>query len=178
MVGKEADWAKEAYKRIAEEGHTLGLHSYSHDYNKIYASAEDYAEDLNRLRDYLYEETGISCKFVRFPGGSSNKVSKVDMREFIDWLSDTEYVYFDWNVSSQDASKRKLSADEILNNCLDGIYKHDNAVVLMHDAAGRDTTVEALPALIEAIQAMENTELLPITEEAVPVQHIKKETED
>lgn len=180
VVGKEGEWAEDAYKRIVEEGHTLGMHSYTHVYQSIYASVEAYAEDLNRLKDYLYEVTGVESRFVRFPGGSSNTVSKINMREFIAYLNEEGITYFDWNVSSGDAGGRLLEAEEIVANCINGIGNKDTVVILMHDAAGRPTTVEALPALIERIQEMENTELLPITDDTLPVQHIKsqEETED
>ncbi len=172
VIGKEGEWAENAYRRIVEEGHTLGMHSYTHEYKSIYASVEAYEEDLLRLQDYLYEVTGVKSIYVRFPGGSSNKVSPVDMREFISYLNEAGMYYYDWNVASGDASSPKLSAQEILDNCMEGVPKHDSVIILMHDTAGKDTTVEALPLLIEAIQAMENTELLPITEDTVPVQHI------
>lgn len=181
VIGKEGEWAEDAYRRIVEEGHTLGMHSYTHEYKSIYASVEAYEEDLLRLQDYLYEITGVKSTYVRFPGGSSNKVSPVDMREFIAYLNEAGMRYFDWNVASGDASSPKLSAQEILDNCMEGVPKHDSVIILMHDTAGKDTTVEALPLLIEAIQAMENTELLPITEDTVPVQHItitQEEMED
>ena len=180
VVGKEGEWAEDAYRRIVEEGHTLGMHSYTHVYKSIYASVEAYAEDLNRLRDYLYEVTGVESRFVRFPGGSSNTVSDISMREFITYLNEEGITYFDWNVSSGDAGGRLLEAEEIVANCINGMGNKDTVVILMHDAAGRPTTVEALPALIERIQEMENTELLPITDDTLPVQHIKsqKETED
>ena len=180
VVGKEGEWAEDAYKRIVEEGHTLGMHSYTHVYQSIYASVEADAEDLNRLKDYLYEVTGVESRFVRFPGGSSNKVSDINMREFIAYLNEEGITYFDWNVSSGDAGGRLLEAEEIVANCINGIGNKDTVVILMHDAAGRPTTVEALPALIERIQEMENTELLPITDDTLPVQHIKsqEETED
>lgn len=180
VVGKEGEWAEDAYNRIVEEGHTLGMHSYTHVYQSIYASVEAYAEDLNRLRDYLYEITGVESRFVRFPGGSSNTVSDLDMHTFITYLNEQGITYFDWNVSSGDAGSRKLEPEEIVANCINGMGNKDTVVILMHDAAGRPTTVEALPALIEQIQAMDNTEILPITEDTLPVQHIKsqQETED
>lgn len=179
VVGKEGEWAEDAYRRIVEEGHTLGMHSYTHVYQSIYASVDAFAEDLNRLRDYLYEVTGTESRFYRFPGGSSNKVSDISMREFISYLNEEEIIYFDWNVSSGDAGSRLLEAEEIIENCINGMANKDTVVILMHDAAGRPTTVEALPALIERIQEMENTELLPITDDTLPVQHIKsQETED
>ncbi len=182
VVGKEGEWAEKAYRRIVAEGHTLGMHSYTHEYSTVYASEEAFTEDLNRLRDYLREVTGVECAYYRFPGGSSNRVSDMDMHVLIDCLYEQEITYFDWNVSSQDASNPVPDADTILQNCLEGIAKHHGTVVvLMHDAASKGSTVEALPALIEAVQAMEDTELLPITEDTVPVQHIKKtqdETEE
>lgn len=182
VVGKEGEWAEKAYRRIVAEGHTLGMHSYTHEYSTVYASEEAFTEDLNRLRDYLREVTGVECAYYRFPGGSSNRVSDMDMHVLIDCLYEQEITYFDWNVSSQDASNPVPDADTILQNCLEGIAKHHGTVVvLMHDAASKGSTVEVLPALIEAVQAMEDTELLPITEDTVPVQHIKKtqdETEE
>lgn len=174
VVGKEGEWAEDAYKRIVEEGHTLAMHSYTHEYDTIYASVEDYASDLSRLQEYLYDVTGVWCRYVRFPGGSSNTVSEVSMKDCIAWLNEQGFTYFDWNVSSQDASGTTLSVQQLLDNCMEGVSKHqDTVIILMHDAASKDTTVEALPKLIEALQAMEDTELFPITDDTVPVQHIK-----
>lgn len=174
VVGKEGEWAEEAYRRIVDEGHTLAMHSYTHQYDTIYASVESYAEDLSRLQEYLYEITGVWCRYVRFPGGSSNTVSDVDMKECIAYLNAQGLTYFDWNVSSQDATRTALSEEQFLDNCLTGVAKHqDTVIILMHDAASKKTTVEALPALIEALRDMEDTELLPITDDTVPVQHIK-----
>lgn len=181
VVGKEGEWAEDAYKRIVEEGHTLGMHSYTHVYQQIYASLDAYAEDLFKLQDYLYDITGVRSVYVRFPGGSSNTVSQTNMRELIAWLEEEGFTYYDWNISSQDASGVRLTPEEIVENCLKGLEKKENVIILMHDAASKHTTVEALPMLIESIQAMENTELLPITEDTVPVQHITishEETEE
>lgn len=182
VVGKEGEWAESAYRRIVAEGHTLGMHSYTHEYSTVYASEEAFLADMDRLRSYLEEVTGEQSSLYRFPGGSSNRVSNMDMHDLIDCLAEREITYFDWNVSSQDATNPVPDAETILANCLEGIGKHHGTVVvLMHDAASKGSTVEALPALIEAIQGMEDTELLPITEDTVPVQHIKKtqdETEE
>ena len=181
VTGKETDQAKAAYKRIVAEGHTLGLHSYTHNYETIYASVDAFGEDITKLQDYLYEVTGVKVHFLRFPGGSSNKVSSVDMRELIAYVHGEGMEYYDWNVSSQDATSPALTKEQILDNCLNNIEKYDNVIILMHDAGSKDSTVEALPELIERIQAMENTQLLPITDETIPVQHIKsvqEETED
>ena len=171
VVGKEN--YTDQYKRIVDEGHTLAMHSYSHVYNEIYSSPDAYKQDLNKLRTYLYELTGVECDIVRFPGGSSNTISKVDMHTLIEYLDSEDMVYFDWNVSSGDASGVQKSANQIASNVLDNIDKYNNAVVLMHDAAEKNSTVEALPIIIETILQSEDTVLLPISEETVRVQHIR-----
>lgn len=181
VIGKEGEDAQNAYKRIVEDGHTLGMHSYSHVYKSIYASVEDYAADLTKLQEYLYDITGVWSRFVRFPGGSSNTVSKIGMETFIQYVKDQGLTYFDWNVSSKDASNPSPKAEDIIKNCMNDIEKHQTVVILMHDTAGKKSTVEALPGLIEQIQALDNTEILPISDDTEPVQHItisENETED
>ena len=174
VVGKEGEAYKPLYRRIVEEGHTIGMHSYSHKYSEIYASVDAYAQDLIRLQEYIYETTGTWSRICRFPGGSSNTVSQVDMEELIAYLNEQDIDYFDWNVSSLDATGRKLSVEEIAGNVLNNIEEYSTAVVLMHDADDKTTTVEALPIIIEALQSMENVEILPITDDTVRVQHVIK----
>ena len=171
VVGKEN--YTDQYKRIVDEGHTLAMHSYSHVYKDIYSSLDAYKQDLGELRTFLYELTGVECNIVRFPGGSSNTISKVDMHTLIDYLDSENMVYFDWNVSSGDASRTYKSASQIASNVLGNIDKYNNAVVLMHDAAEKNSTVDALPTIIESILQSEDTVLLPISEDTVKVQHIR-----
>lgn len=170
VVGKEG--YTDQYRRIVEDGHTLAMHSYSHRYNEVYASLDSYKADLTKLHDYLYELTGEDCRFVRFPGGSSNTVSKVSMWDLIDYLDSEDMVYFDWNVSSGDSTGGNKSVDQLTNNVLENIGKYNNAVVLFHDAAGKTTTVDALAGIIEKILESDNTVLLPISEDTVKVQHL------
>lgn len=170
VVGKNG--YTEQYQRIVKEGHTLGMHSYSHRYSEIYASLDAYKEDLTKLHDFLYELTGEDCKIVRFPGGSSNTISKVDMQELIHYLNQESMVYFDWNVSSGDASGENKDANQIARNVLDQIDKYNNVVILFHDATGKSTTVDALSEIIEKILESDNTVILPISEDTVKVQHL------
>ena len=173
VVGKTDEESLNAYRRIVEEGHTLGMHSYSHKYDEIYQSLDAYAEDLMKLQVLLYETTGTWSKYTRFPGGSSNRVSKIDMKECISYVEAQGIQFFDWNISSGDAARTSLKAETITENVLRDIEKHDTCIVLMHDAADKETTVEALPEILEQLLAMEDTELLAIDDETVPVQHIK-----
>ena len=171
VVGRENTASYARYLRIVEEGHTLGMHSYSHVYNDIYASPENFAEDTERIRQLLEDVTGQNPVFYRFPGGSSNDVSATDMHELEEYLASQGIVYFDWNVSSGDAGKTPLTPDQIINNALQGIESRDTTVILFHDTAAKRSTVYALPTIIEAIQAMDNTEILPITYDTTVIQH-------
>ncbi len=174
VVGKTDETSLTIYKRIVDEGHTLGMHSYSHDYGDIYSSVENYVADLNRLGDHLYQVTGIRPEYVRFPGGSSNRVSKVDMKELIEYLNKNGYIYYDWNLSSKDADYSNLSAEKITINCLSQVEDYSKEVIILfHDANDKKSTVEALPDIIKGIYELENTKILPITEETIPIQHIQ-----
>lgn len=172
VVGKEDEHSQEAIRRIVEEGHTLGMHSYSHKYSELYASLDSFEADFEKQRAYLEELTGESCRFYRFPGGSSNTVSKVDMGTFIDYLDSQDVVYFDWNISSGDGGRALLDVDTLVQNSTEDVARWSTAVILMHDSADKRTTVDALPQIIEEILAMEDTVILPITEDTEPIQHV------
>ena len=171
VVGKPEETYKSAYQRIVSEGHTIGMHSYSHRYREIYQSTDSFREDLYKLRELIYDRTGVTSTLYRFPGGSSNTVSQVDMKDLISLLDEEGITYFDWNVSSLDATKKKQTVDDIVENVTGNIQSYHTAVVLMHDAADKATTVGALPTVIETLQSMDNVELLPITDDTVKVQH-------
>lgn len=171
VTGQQALRHPEWYQAIVDGGHTLGMHSYSHKYGEIYASVDNFGSDLLKLQTYIEDTTGITPSFYRFPGGSSNTVSKLSMSVFCDYLTDNSITYFDWNVSSKDAASPMRSKEEIVLNCTYNLENFENAVILLHDASNKSSTVEALPDVIEKIKAMENTEILPITEETVVVHH-------
>lgn len=178
VVGKEGAENEEMMKRIVEEGHSLGMHSYSHVYNDIYKSVENFATDLDKIKSHIFEVTGVDCRIYRFPGGSSNKVSDMSMRELGAYLHSRGIEYYDWNISGKDATQTLQDADTIVRNSTTGIEKREVSVILLHDAQDKPTTVEALPEIIENILAMPDTVLLPITEETEPVQHIHVSTNE
>ena len=173
VCGKPDAKYTDSYKRIVDEGHTLGMHSYSHKYSDIYSSVDAFSEDLKKLKHFLFDTTDVLPKYYRFPGGSSNKVTKVDIHELMDVLDTEGVTYFDWNVSAGD-DRAGATKDTIYNNIVGNIPKFKHCIVLMHDAADKKSTVEALPEVIEAIKAMDDTVIVPITEDTLPVQHIKK----
>ena len=178
VVGKTDEASKEVYRRIVAEGHTLGMHSYSHKYDEIYQSEESFKEDLSTLQEYLYEVTGVWSRFYRFPGGSSNTVSRTDMQDLITWLNENDITYYDWNVASGDAVSGQLSKETIVNNCLSGIGTQTECMILLHDASDKRSTVEALPEIISGIRMAGDASFLPITDETVPIQHVKQKAAD
>lgn len=178
VVGKTDEASQEAYRRIVAEGHTLGMHSYSHKYNEVYQSKESFIEDLTKLQEYLYEVTGVWPRYYRFPGGSSNTVSQVDMQELIAWLNENDITYYDWNIVSGDAVSGQVSKDTLINNCMSGVEAHSECMILMHDAGDKKSTVEALPEIISQIRLRGDSDFFRITDDTVPIQHVEAPTDE
>lgn len=138
-------------RRIIDEGHTLAIHGTSHDYASIYSSVDNCINNINSLRDTVYNQTGYTCTVMRFPGGSSNQVSKQYCRGVISnsapRLIAGGWRYFDWNVDSGDA-KGKMGSGYIANSVKNGLKKGRANVVLMHDHSSKSTTADALQDII------------------------------
>ena len=171
VCGKDLETYGEQYKRIVEDGHSIGMHSYSHSFGDIYSSAEAFAADYDKIHSLIQDTTGVDTKLYRFPGGSSNKVSNIGMSTFINYLNDQGVAYFDWNVASGDASSQAFTSEQLIDNVMKDVVKYKTSVVLLHDASNKDATVEALPGLIEALQA-EGAMILPITDETTVIHHV------
>ncbi len=171
VIGQEDEESKELYQRIVAEGHTLGMHSFSHKYSVIYQSLEAFSEDMAHLQSYLSEVTGVTPEILRFPGGSSNQVSTTDMTEFIRFLNEKGITYYDWNVASGDATSQAYTPDELVQNVMNDVGRYETSIVLMHDASNKSGTVEALPVMIDKLQEM-GAQLLPIDENTTPIQQI------
>lgn len=172
VVGKTGEKAEQRYRRIQAEGHTLALHSYSHDYREIYGSLEQYKKDVRKLREYLETLTGENIWLYRFPGGSSNQVAKISIDDCIDFLREEGLTYMDWNASSEDAVTVHASCSELNANILKDALRYHQTVILMHDLHECSGTVEGLGTLIDRLKK-EGYEILPITRETRPVQHRK-----
>ena len=136
------------------EGHQVALHSASHEYKEIYASTDAYWADIEKLKEALrpyIDVDSIDC--LRFPGGSTNTVSrkyggKGIMQELKAQAEAKGYHWVDWNVCADDAVGGKPSASQIARNVIQGAEDQDQCVVLMHDSSTTRTTAEALPEII------------------------------
>ncbi len=143
-------------KECYERGHTIGLHTYSHEYDEVYASVDAYWNDLNSIGDVVRDQIGYVPCFIRFPGGSSNTISANYtpgiMTELAEEVVDAGYQYYDWDASCGDGADH--TAEELLDATIaDTSYGYSSIVFLMHDATAKETTVEALPSIIEYFQS-------------------------
>ncbi len=172
FVVNTSDMFYDSMKRIVDEGHTIAMHSYTHDYSTVYADLNSFERDVNMIHDLIYDVTGVDAKYYRFPGGSSNQVSQVPMEECAEYLSDMGYVYFDWNAMNDDAEVKNLSADELNRRALGYIANNPgDTVLLLHDLETHQATVEALPELIDTLLA-EGYGIAAIDDDTPLVQHV------
>ncbi len=146
------------YKRIVDEGHTLAIHSMTHNYSAIYRNTNTFMQDIEKLSNHLFSVTGVKPNVFRFPGGSNNRISiryggHNLMNQIIPKVEEAGYTYFDWNVDSRDADKNVQDKEVIVQSVLEGAKDKTSAIILMHDAAPKTTTVEALPEVIEGLRA-------------------------
>lgn len=137
-------------KRAYEEGHAIGLHTYSHDYARVYASEQAYFDDLSKIAAVVKEQTGSIPNIIRFPGGSSNTISsqysKGIMTSLAKSVQTKGYQYYDWNCASGDGDY-SLSASTLLQTTKTcGV--NGPLMLLTHDHAGSKASVDALPAIL------------------------------
>ncbi|MEO3946147.1 polysaccharide deacetylase family protein [Gorillibacterium sp. CAU 1737] len=143
-LGELAEARPALVKRVVEEGHALGNHSYNHVYRELYSSFEGFWDQITRTEEVLFQITGSRTSLLRPPGGSYTNFDSF----YFYLLEQAGYRVFDWNVDSIDASKRGVKASAILNAVVKAPLKN-RMVVLMHDGAGHEETVKALPAIIK-----------------------------
>ena len=142
------DMIAECHRR----GHTIGLHTYSHLYEQVYASTDAYWADLNQIAEVVRQQIGYVPAFIRFPGGSSNTISADYtpgiMSELAGAVTAAGYQYYDWDASCGDGAEH--TADELVEATrADTSYGYTNICFLIHDGTGKVTSVEALPRIIE-----------------------------
>lgn len=136
--------------RAYKEGHAIGLHTNTHNYNYVYSSIDAYFEDLNTISNTVKNLTGYESKLLRFPGGSSNTVSRITpgiMSSLSSMVRQRGYQYFDWNVSSGDASGSVKSSDVYASNVINSLGSGSYYIVLQHDTNGN--SVRAVSSIIE-----------------------------
>lgn len=164
VVGENAKKYPELIKRISEEGHVIGIHCYSHSYDKIYAGVQDYVDDFEQARKLIYEITGEEVWCYRFPGGSINKHNKHIYNEIIEKMTELGYVYYDWNGCFEDAVSNP-NREQIIKSAVESTLKRKKVIMLAHD-----TVDETAACLAEVLDALPEYEFLPLTKDVEPIQ--------
>ena len=159
---------------ILDQGHTLGLHTYSHSYEKIYASMDAYLADLNKINEEVVAATGYHASLIRFPGGSRNQHNEHICEELTAEVTRRGYTYHDWAVSCGDAEGKNLSAAQEMRETADACEKRAKSVVLFHDTPSQNATVEALGGLIEELRN-QGYEFRALDNSIRPFQFVKQE---
>ncbi len=152
MCGSKSERDTEIMKKVAESGHSIGIHSLSHNYKGIYESVDSYLADFNNTYKNIYDSTGVKPNIFRFPGGSINNYDRLIYKQIIAETARRGFVYYDWNVSAEDADPN-ADWSSIYNHVMKGIDGKDRAIILMHDSDYKDSTVTVVEDLITELQA-------------------------
>ncbi|PHV72459.1 polysaccharide deacetylase [Sporanaerobium hydrogeniformans] len=146
IVGKEIKQREAILKRIYEEGHGIGLHTYSHNFKTIYNSPSAFIKEMDKTLATINEVLGenLDIKVIRFPGGSAGRLNQ----NFYNELTERGYKIFDWNVNLEDGVKPGLSPSELLRNAKKSRDKSECKIILAHCNSKNKTTCQALPQII------------------------------
>jgi peptidoglycan/xylan/chitin deacetylase (PgdA/CDA1 family) len=146
VVGKMAERHPEMLQRIYEKGHSIGNHSYSHNYGYLYKNSSNFLNDIEKSNKVFKKILGddFNSNLVRFPGGSFGKNNKI-----IQAVVDAGYKYYDWNSLNGDAEGKKFSKDRLVKRFKETSRNKKKLIVLMHDTDAKDTTPDSLKEIIE-----------------------------
>lgn len=142
---------RERLTRIVESGHTIGIHTFSHDYEDIYSSVNAYLADFDKVYRLVCDATGIKPNIFRFPGGSNNRYIGNRKKRIITEMTRRGFTYYDWTVSAEDSVGKPTVSS--INKYLAMTFNHSYPVVLMHDSASNRLTVSILPEFIDKLIA-------------------------
>lgn len=163
VVGENVRKHPDVAKRIAAEGHTIGIHCNRHDYKELYESRDSYLADFEEAYRAVLEVTGVKPVLYRFPGGSINGYNRKVYKEIIAEMDARGFVYFDWNASLDDALK-KSRPQELIDNAMKTILGRQQVVLLAHDMV--HSTSLCLDGLIDQLPEYR---MEPLTPEVAPV---------
>lgn len=146
VVGRQIKKREKILKRESDEGHSIGIHTYTHEYNKIYKNETALLNDINLCKKEIQRVLpSYSSNLYRFPGGSFGK------EKYFAFIKKSGYIFYDWNASTEDAIGN-FSARELFENAITSAKGKDNVILLMHDGVGYKNTIRALPEIIKYFQ--------------------------
>ena len=131
------------------------MHTYCHNYEYLYGSIEQYREDIEKISQVVKSQIGYIPKYIRFPGGTSNTISKQYqqgiMKQIVDFANQNGFIYIDWNAANGDGESYQ-TVPLLIEKAKNSGRGKTKIMMLMHDGGGSAKTVEALPAIIEHYQ--------------------------
>lgn len=160
VIGKDTPQRREWMKMEVEGGNVIGIHSWTHDYNYIYSDENNFLTDFNEIRTMIISATGVTPKYLRFPGGTNNTVSiRVHhgvpiMPKLLQDVENMGITPVDWNAGGMDAVCPVPSKEAIANGVVNQCSDLKSAVILLHDSEQHESSVEAVPEIIEKLRAM------------------------
>lgn len=168
VVGKNIAGNEAILQRMVDEGHTIGIHTYSHDYETVYTSVESYLEDFYQTWQAVYDACGVYPTIFRFPGGSVNAYNQEIYQQIIAEMLRRGFVYYDWNASCNDATSTRYSARQLASFAVEGVAATSHPIVLLHDGPEKRTTAQAVPSILSQLAEAGYT-CLPLTNTVRPV---------
>ncbi len=151
VEGKNIAGNEAVLKRMVDEGHTVGIHSFSGEYKKIYASPEAFLEDFHQAYEAIHAACGVYPTIFRFPGGSINRYSQQTYQPIIAEMLRRGFLYYDWSASANDAESGDRTITEVTQTVLNGVKKTANTpIVVMHDSA--EDTARAMGNLLNELK--------------------------
>ena len=145
VIGCQIEGQETIIKRMKEEGHAIGLHSFSHNRNKIYPRKEKFLEEMLLSQETIFNITSEKPNILRFPFGCNNNTYKLN-ESMVNLLHENNLKIYDWNTDSGDGANSKLAVNKIVSN---SCVKKDNVILLMHCSYINKNTSLALPSIIK-----------------------------
>ncbi|MEK3884837.1 polysaccharide deacetylase family protein [Paenibacillus sp. PL2-23] len=149
VLGEHVEEYPEIAKRIVEEGHAIGNHTYNHKYEELYGSFGEFANQIIQTDNEIFKATGVRTTLMRAPGGSYRNMDQ----GYFEAMDAAGYSVHDWNVDSGDSKRRGVPASEIVAN-IKASRIADTLNVLLHDSTGHEESVKALPQIIQYYKAL------------------------
>ncbi|AHF08224.1 polysaccharide deacetylase family protein [Desulfitobacterium metallireducens] len=148
VIGTQIQKYPDYLKQEFAEGNAIGNHTYSHKYEEIYNSPQSYLVNIKKNEALINNLVGIRPPIIRTPGGTQGHFSV----SYYNTVDAAGYLVYDWNVSIDDAVAPLVPVDKLVQNVKRQVPGKDRVIMLMHDAQGKITTVEALPQIIQYLK--------------------------
>lgn len=163
MLGQQAEERPEIVKRIVAEGHSIGNHTYNHNYQELYTDFRVFWKQIKQTESILERIAGVKPQLIRAPGGTYRNFNAF----YFYYLDQAGYKVFDWSIDSGDSRKANVPSRDIVKTVEEGPFQHE-ITVLLHDGAGHAQSVKALPEIIHFFKKR-GYAFAPITSEVKPV---------